>query len=106
MRRLDFLNPVFKDGINKTVRYGAKWGDVHMGEEIEVGETNGPVVGNAVIAGIVRMKFNQIEDAFISDEHDPECTTVAGLRNAMVRAYGDNFKDDGDVVILSFEVTK
>ena len=79
---LKFLNPVHKAGKNITVRRGTKWVNLNA----------------AVVEGLTRsarpittkvMRFCDIEDKDIKNEHDPKCQNKEGLLVAMEKAYPD-----------------
>jgi len=89
MKILGFRHPVFisAPNVNLTVRRGVKWA-AQKGNEVEVRETTrGKVFGTATITATRVVKFDDLTDADLHCNHDPECRTVAGLFDRMRRAY-------------------
>lgn len=106
LHRLNFLNPVFRVGDNLTCRLGDSWfkraktGDVL--ELFRTGDHTPRCFG--VVSSATFCKFSELQDDDLVDEHDPTCHTVAGLVEAMRRAYGDKFSPDAGVTMLHFRV--
>lgn len=97
---LFFLNPVFHDGINLTVRRGEKWMDRSItpyvtidGIEVELPQ---------VVRRYVR--FSNLTDDDLHYEHDPQCRTVEGLEKELKRIY-EGFHRDEMVTLLYFNLS-
>lgn len=88
MRELLFRNPVFRPGLNVSVRNGTKWADLQPGELLTLRETDGPVVGLATAVMTRSVTFTELPEIWLRQEHDPLCTTKAGLAAALDQAYG------------------
>ena len=95
---LKFLNPVHKVGKNVTVRCGIKWASQKA----------------AVVEGLVRsarpittkmMRFCDIEDKDIKNQHDKETRDKEGLLKAMKKAY-PNFDEREMCTIVEYECGK
>jgi hypothetical protein len=104
--KLEFLNPVFKNGLNYTVRLGEKWYErLEIGDFVEIADTDKV----AKITSVEVKDFYDIdyEGTVFANEHDPECRDVDGLERAMSRAYPnlDNLIDEA-VTIIGFWVYK
>ena len=93
MKRLKFLNPVFKKGLNFTVRLGTKWaGQLSIGEFIEIEGWNG--VGRVEKMYVCRLA--DIPKEVLEDEHDPACHEWKGLLDAIKAAYPELRELSGD----------
>lgn len=105
--KLLFKNPVFKPGKNVTVRRGIKWAlpmEVTP-RGIPVCDTYAPniILGYATNVVAKMKRFCDIKVSEIADEHDEKCQTIAGLHEAMIRAYGEGFDFKEIVTILEFD---
>ena len=110
---LKFKNPVFNNGVNVTVRRGIRWS---LTDEPELGfpvvNTNDPIKDDGQdkiigFAGIIDRKvirFCDIKETMICDEHDPKCKTYLGLFEVMKQVYND-FDEDEIVTVLKFNFT-
>ena len=88
--RMDFLNPVFHDGMNVTVRDGDKWAEkLKVGDELALAETgaNNARDGGRVV-GILYCSLDELPSGILKWEHDPACRTKAGLREILDKTYG------------------
>jgi hypothetical protein len=100
---LEFINPVYHQGLNVTVRRGIKWYDkAKIGDKVWINQTgnNCPEI-DGIIVGLKYEQFLYLRKDELAFEHDPDCKDISGLRKAMIRAYPD-FTDDEDVTVLSF----
>jgi hypothetical protein len=95
--KMDFDKAVFNIGENLTVRLGTKWAGLKEGDKVRIGD------GIATILGVTAKKFKEIATKELEREHDPKCKTVAGLKFALKRSYGDKFSEDSDVVLVRFQ---
>ncbi len=108
-RVLEFLNPKFNKGLNATIRNGLKWADAKPGEILNIRKTGSDVdiaVGRVLIAIGISIPNSEIEllpQEWLNYEHDENCRTHAGLREAMDRAYGVG-KWGPEIVVLFFNV--
>lgn len=113
MKTLFFLNPVFKDGENLTVRRGVKWATLVVpGESVQIVRTPDPKgvdYGDKVVFGkVTRVVLKRMCDTVHKElrlEHDPACHTQAGLLRAMRKAYPD-FSPEEICTLLFFEVVE
>jgi hypothetical protein len=80
---LEFKNHVFKEGINVTVRRGLKWANEKMAQ-IQLDENN---VTRPIMIKTSVVKFQDLLDVDLQNEHDPECRTVIGLQKIMANIY-------------------
>jgi hypothetical protein len=100
MQKLLFKNPVFHKGVNVTCRKGTKWSGING--EVVIAETGGKDVCIATIKNTKTLRFMDLEEKDIVNEHDPSCRTWQGLYDVMVNTYGD-FDKRELVTILEFE---
>ena len=100
-----FLNPVFHDGLNITVRNGDKWMKVSVGDQLLIKKTGSEkVIYTGTLVGKAHIPFKLIPDAWLANEHDPDCRTRDGLlRNGMIPAYPD-FTEENYVTVLLFTI--
>lgn len=85
---LEFNNPVFRKGINVTVRNGDKWRDrVEIGDRVmaKIDENRSRT---AVIDGVLYANFHSIPAPVHALNHDPDCRTTAGIANELHNIYG------------------
>jgi hypothetical protein len=88
---LEFLNPVFNEGLNVTVRNGDKWlHRVKPGDRVllaKTGET--PVMDSQNrVVGVFFCSLDELPSSILRHEHDPACRTKAGLRKCLDETYG------------------
>jgi hypothetical protein len=108
MLQLKFVNPVFHDGLNTTVRLGTKWSDAlddNLDEpvEVEIAHPDGTSTGVVgVIEEVQLLYFSEIPQTALELEHDPTCHNLQGLYKAMKTAYGDDFHAGSLVSIVYF----
>jgi hypothetical protein len=100
---LYFKNPVFKYGVNITVRRGTKWSG-REGKAVACGTGNKEYVP-INIQGTKVMKFSDISDFDLENEHDPTCRNVSGLLKVMEEIYCC-FTIKEVVTLVYFEVVK
>jgi len=98
LKIIHFNKPVFHDGTNCTVRYGYKWANLRIGEEILL---NGDK--RASIKKLLICRFNEIKERDISCEHDPECRTIDGLFNTLSKVY-PKFSNNSIVTVIYFKL--
>jgi len=98
LRIIHFNKPVFHDGTNCTVRYGYKWADLKIGEEILL---NGDK--RAIVKKLLICRFKEIKKEDILCEHDPECRTIDGLFDTLSDIY-PNFSNNSIVTIIYFKL--
>ena len=88
---IEFCNPVFSDGLNVTVRSGAKWANrVCIGDRLlptRTGETP-PHNSQDRVIGVFYCALADLPAAILRHEHDPACRTKAGLAAELDRIYG------------------
>ena len=102
MTELLFKNPVFKPGLNVTVRRGTKW---------NFGAKSGVVIKDTfdkmgLPIAVVTIEtfaciFRDLVDEDVANEHDPECQRVQGLLDVMKRVY-PGFTESEVVTVVSF----
>lgn len=108
MEVLKFKNPVFKTGRNVTCRRGVRW-DI-LPREVYIIDTNNPTkedgttkVLHVVDIETVVMRFLDLTDIHLRDEHDPVCRNVYGLLETMKRVY-PGFDEHEVVTLVSFNL--
>jgi hypothetical protein len=108
MRTLHMLHSLDVEPGNpgSTVRNGLKWADA-LGQSIELcvcdKEGNHEVKGHAMVMGIWQGMFFEIPARLIEREHEVRSRTYSGLLASMRNAYGENFREDNFVVVLSYQ---
>lgn len=102
MKELKFMNPVFREGINITVRRGVKWCGTEN-EEVSIINTQYKINKKGKIILTKCKRFKDIKDSDIEDEHDPVCRTFEGLYKVMKKTYPEFGKDE-IVTIVKFEI--
>ncbi len=103
MKELKFMNPVFKTGINVTVRRGTKWSGTDN-EYVSIINTNQNINKKGKILLTKCKRFKDITEEDIENEHDPVCRTTNGLYKVMKRTYPDFGKNE-IITIVKFEVS-
>lgn len=99
---MDFLGPVFHQGLNVTVRKGPKWTSVVPGDELDLAETNGSVMAQGRVVFVLGGHTKEsIPEYLLEFEHAPGARTLEGLCEGMDRAYGEN-NWEHDVTIVGF----
>ena len=110
IRVMHFDNPVFHEGLNMTIRLGAKWYDF-----LDVGAWFKPqgFDGYAKVKELQLRKFIQCNDWHILDnEHDPECKDFKRLREFLGKAYPEfaqaskDEQDLAEVTVVGFVLYK
>ena len=102
MERLRFENPVFNDGRNITVRRGIRWNDV---TSTELCDKDGQFLDGLRRVNIKTsvMRFADLNDSDLIDEHDERCRTVDGLFAVMCEVYpGFDWREI--VTLVTFEL--
>ncbi len=90
-----FLDPRVRPGLNLTVRNGLKWASVTPGDGLRIcktGEEHATLhTGTVIAAQAGDFDLDNVPNfnAVLRFEHSPECRNVAGLKDAMDRAYGE-----------------
>jgi len=101
MKYLRFLNPVFKKGLNFTVRKGTRWvKEATVGEFVAVEGWRG--FGRIECFYVCRLA--QIPKEVLVNEHDPDCRTIEGLIYALKRAYSeleDTSNEDMENIVVT-----
>ncbi len=103
---LKFQNPVFRDGLNVTVRDGTKWMDrVKAGDEIGIADV---VSSEPWYRGRVRAIrtccLGEVTLGELWIQHDPDCILPAGLRASLEALYGRKFSLLDPVTVIAFSV--
>lgn len=98
MRKLLFMDPALRDGLNLTVRNGTKWSDATPGEVLEICDTEAPdaKIAQGVVVAAFEVDHNdpnalRLVESLLPFEHAEECRTYTGLARAMSRAYPDGW---------------
>ena len=94
IRRMNFRNPIFQDGLNCTVRCGCKWANLRIGEKIILSRGQ-----EAVVEKIIVCRFKDLSEADISVEHDPNCRSKVGLFNYLAGIYPEFARDKENSVV-------
>lgn len=97
MNHLLFCNPVFRSGLNVSVRRGTKW----------AGRERADISGHGVVNLRTKiLRFMDIEESDIEFEHDPACSTLDGLFDEMRTVYGPDFDSREIITLVYFEIEK
>ena len=103
-------------GLNCTVRLGRKWPYVKSGHRLELVRPAGyegekfpqTKFGEATVVGTLEIDGPIDRDSFpalvYKFNHSPGARTFIGLDEAMVAAYGEDWKRQGGVVVVFFWV--
>jgi len=91
MKELKFQNPTFNDGENVTIRRGDKWNNIK----------EALINGKSVNLKTELIRFNELTDLHIKNEHDPKCRSIEGLFEVMSELYY-GFNKDEYVTIIYF----
>lgn len=100
---LEFANPVFKGGLNYTVRLGEKWHErLTVGDFVEV----------AGVGAVVKIGSNELMlldhvrdyDEILVNEHDSSCRNYDRLCDALMSYYPDADLSDCTVTVIGFWV--
>ena len=110
---IKFGNPVFRPGINLTVRKGNKW----LGAELrccgQMPQGHYEIMGpDEIIDGEIEVLETRVrlfsyfagQFGILSFEHDPDCHNFAGLFADMQRAYGKGFTKKDELTLVFFRV--
>jgi hypothetical protein len=97
---LIFASPVFKQGINLTVRRGDRWSN-EKGNIVHVCDKSGNILFDTEIKSCRTMKFSEITDDILVHEHEPSCRTVSGLLESMKQCY-PGFSETDTVTMVYF----
>lgn len=100
MKKMLVDNPVFKRGLNFTVRMGHKWySQLCKGDFFEIDGFN----GIAQVKNIFLIQLGHCEEfGVLQNEHSPACRTEEGLILAMRRAYPELSEyEDSDMRALT-----
>jgi hypothetical protein len=103
MEMIRFEEPVFREGINLTVRRGIK----HATKEgkFYIGDVDGEALGVGRVRQVKVMKFEDVKGEDLSLEHDPECRDYDGLIEA-IRCVYDDFDVYEIVTLVFFEIVE
>jgi hypothetical protein len=96
---LKFVYPPTKQGQYTTVRHG----EVHLAPCVIICDEKGHKVGSAQIIRVLHSQFHMLRARDIANEHEPQCRTWEGLRDAM-RHYYPDFRLTDVVTVVDFEV--
>jgi len=94
IRVMDFRNPVFRKGLNCTVRFGYKWANLKVGEKLIF--TSGQ---EARVERILVCRFKDLTDKDIKYDHDPHCRSKEGLFNCLSALYPEFARDKEQSVV-------
>lgn len=99
-----FANLIFHNGVNITVRHGAKWANrAKLRDQIWVvspdhtAEMPPQDAWHSEICGIMYCDFDEIPASLHKLNHDPACQTKAGIKSELTKLYGP-FKPFPDVI--------
>ena len=106
MAYLKFNKLVFNDGLNLTVRRGAKWDALNELDKFGVYIVNGIFdLQHIVDIGTIAMRFCDLRDSDLEYEHDPQCRSVSGLLEEMKRIH-PGFDEREIVTLVYFTIDK
>ncbi len=101
---LFFQNPIFRKGLNVSVRNGEKWMNANIGDELLIKETDkDQTIAYGTLVGKALLPANLIPKSLLKHEHDPSCRNLAGLLSEMHRVYSD-FQENNLVTVLLFNL--
>ena len=101
MRQLKFGNPIFHIGLNTTVRFGRKWLDLTMGEEVELTDTQGRKIDTGMVALLHVCHLADLPKCVTDGEHDPACHDFNELLRVMEFLYSE-CNSESEVVTVGF----
>jgi hypothetical protein len=96
---LKFMYPPTKPRHYTTVRHG----EVRMNPQFDICDEKGRRVGTGRIIRVSHSQFHMLRARDIANEHEPQCRTWEGLRDAM-RHYYPDFRLTDVVTVVDFEV--
>lgn len=97
---MKFDKPVFKEGMQQTIRLGRK----EVPDRIfSIENVNGKKIGEGILFKKEYWLFKDLPDRIIRMSHDPNCRTREGLYTALKRYY-PGFTVDSVVTVVWFEV--
>ena len=100
--KIEFVNPIFHEGINTTCRRGDKYGDLRPRGTLALCRSGSSVpVTTATVHSVLYIRFMDIRDQDIQHEHDPHCRYVNGLFAEMQKCY-PGFQQDELVTLINF----
>ena len=92
----------FRDELNVTVRRGSRWSDAKGPVVIaHAGDFERSRIGEILFTKM--MRFCDLTNSDIIDEHDPKCRTTDGLFGVMCDTY-PNFDEREIVTLVFFEL--
>jgi len=95
---MDFRNPVWREGLNLTVRYGEKWKILKIGEKFNISSGESAICEELIICRFKDICFDDLDF-----EHDPKCRTKIGLLNCLYGIYPKmSVSKENSVVTLVF----
>ena len=95
MQQILFSNPVFKPGLNFTVRLGEKWKDkLRIGDFVEIEGFDG--IGR--IRKIYVCKLAEISQEVLENEHDPQCRKWESLVEVLRQVYPELQNKSGEEI--------
>lgn len=98
IKEMDFRNPVWKEGLNLTVRYGEKWKTLKIGEKFNLTDGYSAICEELIICRFKDISFDDLEF-----EHDPKCRTKIGLLNCLYGIYPQmSVTKENSIVTLVF----
>lgn len=105
LKRIDFKHPTGLHGRFVTVRLGEKWAKrLSQGEELEVGEPDGPLLGYAKAVDIWNGDLALVPASIVEMEHEPLCRSYSGLVMGLRMVYqGEPIKPETNVTALILE---
>jgi len=102
--KMTFVNPVFHDGLNITVRHGDKWAEMaRIGDVLEIEGNDGPI--SAPITGLFLTMLDDIPAGLLPLEHDADARTHDGLRRILDEIYGPTEDGTRLVTVVFFTIT-
>ena len=99
-----FVNPVFHEGLNITVRAGDGLMKIDVGDELLCKETDtGELICEAKVVGKALVPFELIPETWLGFGYDHDCMDYPGLFRIMKEVY-PNFTADSPVTVLLFNI--
>ena len=103
---LRFARPEFAAGVNVTVRHGFRWAHLQPGEVVALSSMERVPLAHAVVLEVQVMRFDQLRDSDVAQEHDPRCRDREGLRADLSLYAGYYVSDSCEVTMVRFAVSE
>ena len=97
--------PTFHKGLNVTVRCGtSKYFSLRSGDTLHLTDDDYQPICNADVVFVHLVELSEIPFVWLKYEHNEAARTYCGLRDELIRLYGDEFVEA--VTVIGFDVEK